>query len=112
MDITPVIRRSIPVIAGYGAGAFTLAGERRQGSILIVGEEVFPLQAASINDLSPQALSPLLSAGGIELLLIGTGQTMRPVPPALKACLREAGIACEGMDTGAACRTYNVLIAV
>jgi uncharacterized protein len=36
---------------------------------------------------------------------------MSPVPPALRAALRGAGIAVEPMDTGAACRTFNVLLA-
>jgi uncharacterized protein len=35
---------------------------------------------------------------------------MALVPPALRALLRQAGIVVEPMDTGAACRTYNVLI--
>jgi uncharacterized protein len=36
---------------------------------------------------------------------------MMPVAPALRAALKEAGIAVEPMDTGAACRTYTVLVA-
>ena len=36
---------------------------------------------------------------------------MQLVPPALRPALREAGIVVDAMDTGAACRTYNVLLA-
>ncbi len=36
---------------------------------------------------------------------------MAPPPPALRAALRAAGVALEAMDTGAACRTFNVLVA-
>ena len=48
---------------------------------------------------------------GVDLLLLGCGAAMRPVAPALRAALRKAGIAVEPMDTGAACRTFNVLLA-
>jgi len=50
-------------------------------------------------------------SGAVELLLFGQGARMAPVPPALRQGLREAGIGLEPMDTGAACRTYNVLAA-
>jgi uncharacterized protein len=35
---------------------------------------------------------------------------MRPVPAALRQALKDAGIGVDAMDTGAACRTYNVLM--
>ena len=45
----------------------------------------------------------------IEILLLGCGGQMELVDPALRAQLRNSGISIEPMDTGAACRTYNVL---
>ena len=57
-------------------------------------------------------MAPVLEAEpAVEILLIGTGSAMAPIPPALRALLRSRGIGCDGMDTGAACRTYNVLLA-
>jgi uncharacterized protein len=47
----------------------------------------------------------------VDLLLIGCGASMRPVPHELRAALRSVGIAVEPMNTGAACRTFNVLLA-
>ena len=41
----------------------------------------------------------------------GSAGAWRPVAPALRAALKARGIAIEAMDTGAACRTYNVLLA-
>ena len=46
----------------------------------------------------------------IELLLLGCGRRMAPPPSGLRQALRQAGIVLEVMDTGAACRTYNVLL--
>lgn len=47
----------------------------------------------------------------VEILLVGCGKRLVPLAPALKAALRERGIGADPMDTGAACRTYNVLMA-
>ena len=47
----------------------------------------------------------------VEILLLGCGVRAAAVPAAVRARLKEHGIVVEPMDTGAACRTYNVLIA-
>ena len=61
-----------------------------------------------------QSLEPVVAeaqVGGIDLLLLGCGARMAMVPAAVRQYLRAAGVVVEGMDTGAACRTYNVLMA-
>lgn len=45
-----------------------------------------------------------------EVLIIGTGETLRFPPFELTAALAEAGVGVEVMDTAAACRTYNILV--
>ena len=47
----------------------------------------------------------------IEILLIGSGATFEMAPAVLRKALSARRIAVESMDTGAACRTYNVLMA-
>ena len=47
----------------------------------------------------------------IEILLIGSGATFEMAPAALRSALGARGVSIESMDTGAACRTYNVLMA-
>src|SRR3989344_818958 len=70
-----------------------------------------------IADWTPRLLSALASEHLAELLalapevvLIGTGRTLRFPRPSVLAGLVSAGIGHEIMDTGAACRTYNVLM--
>ena len=46
-----------------------------------------------------------------ELVIFGSGARLRFPRPALLRPLIDAGIGCETMDTAAACRTYNVLLA-
>jgi uncharacterized protein len=61
--------------------------------------------------VTSETLAPVIEHGGVEILLLGLGRSTSAVPAALRIALRTAGIALEAMDTGAACRTYNVLVA-
>jgi uncharacterized protein len=45
-----------------------------------------------------------------EVVILGTGVKLRFPPPSLTRALVEANIGLEVMDTGAACRTYNILM--
>jgi uncharacterized protein len=53
----------------------------------------------------------LEEAGDIEVLLVGTGKDIRPLPVEIKAALRERKISSDPMSTGAAVRTFNVMLA-
>ena len=55
-------------------------------------------------------LSSRFRQGSVELLLVGTGVDLVPVPDALRRSLKAAGIVAEPMATGAAARTYNILL--
>ena len=68
-------------------------------------------EAAELSAGSLEAVSAAGRAGTVELLLIGTGARMTRVDRALRQALRADGVVIEPMDTGAACRTYNVLMA-
>ena len=46
----------------------------------------------------------------VEILLLGSGPKMGLLPSKLRRELRDAGIVVDVMETGAACRTYNVLL--
>jgi uncharacterized protein len=100
-------------IDAYGNGGFRFAGMSHRGSLLclpsgIHGWDVQEPAAA----VTAGALAPVLAeAEAIEVLLIGTGPALLPIPAALKAVLRERGISGDSMSTGAAVRTFNVLLA-
>lgn len=44
------------------------------------------------------------------IIIIGTGEKLTHLDPALIADIQQQGIGLEVMDTAAACRTYNVLL--
>jgi uncharacterized protein len=50
-------------------------------------------------------------SGDIEFLLVGTGMSIRPLPTDLKSALRAANVSSDPMSTGAAVRTFNVMLA-
>ncbi len=98
-------------IEAYGNGGFRFADMSHRGSILALpnGIEAWPVKDAS--EITAEALSRLIAeAAAIDILLIGTGAAMTPLPRATREALEAAGLFPELMSTGAAVRTYNVLL--
>jgi len=112
MDVTPLIPAGRKLIDAYGDGGFRVSGERFAGSILLFPDRVLPWAARVFADVDRDALAPFVGlTPAVEILLIGCGARMELVPPSLRRELREVGLVIDAMDTGAACRTYNVLLA-
>ena len=108
MDLTPLVPEGRQIIERYGPAGFVVSGTLYRGPILVFPEHTAAWLAAA---MTAESLAPVIEHGGIELLLLGQGRRMAPVAAALRAALKAGGIALEAMDTGAACRTYNVLMA-
>lgn len=104
MRLTEVSYGAAQPIESYGPGFFRLGGHVLRGACLIT-----PLDAGPWGGLGDTAV-PLSLAGRIDVLLLGTGATMTPVPRAFREALEAAGIGVEPMNSPAACRTYNVLL--
>ncbi len=112
MDVTPLIPQGRQIIESYGGGGFKVTGEAYSGSILVLPDWTGAWPLSAIDDLSIESLEPVLAASPpVEVLLIGCGAAMAFIEPELRAAARARGVALEPMDTGAACRTYNVLMA-
>ncbi|CAN7206586.1 MTH938/NDUFAF3 family protein [Bosea sp. LjRoot9] len=98
-------------IDAFGAGGFRFADMSHRGSILATpaGIRIWPVTAFA--GITRESLQQVLDeAEGIDFLLIGTGLDITFIPASLREPFREAGITIEGMATGAAARTYNVLV--
>ena len=80
------------------------------GSILLFPDRTEPWGAAEASAVTFESLASVVEYGGVQILLLGLGRRMTGLPVALRAALRSNGIILEAMDTGAACRTYNVLV--
>ena len=112
MDITPVIAETQQLIQGYGHGGFRIAETEWNGSVLVLPAQTQAWDVSVFSEISLATLQPLIThAAEIELLLIGCGAAQGFIPPSLRDELRRHGIVVDAMDTGAACRTFNVLLA-
>ncbi|MFN7103842.1 MAG: Mth938-like domain-containing protein [Pseudorhizobium sp.] len=99
-------------IDAYGNGGFRFAEMSHRGSLLCLPSGVHGWDFTEGEPLTAESLSQVLDeAGDIEVLLVGTGREIRPLPQAVKAALKARGIASDPMSTGAAIRTYNVMLA-
>lgn len=111
MDITPAIPEGKQVIDSYGPGRFQVTRMLYESSVLVLPDLTLPWAVTSFEEIDFESLGPAVArAGDIEVLLIGTGARMQPLPSVLRNELRAAGLAVDFMETGAACRTYNVLL--
>lgn len=94
-------------------GAKTMAPDQEtlsQSFVITPRELMRDWPPQRFEDLNPSHFA-MLTKLQPEFVLFGSGAHLRFPPPALTASLLNQGIGVEIMDTGAACRTYNVLIA-
>lgn len=111
VDITPPPAAGRQVINAYGDGGFRIGNERYEGAVIVLPDRTRTWAVGEFDDLAPADFEPLRRAEpAVELLVLGTGTRLRRLPRDLEAQIRAWGISVELMDTGAACRTYNVLL--
>ncbi len=92
-------------IDSYGPGFFRVAGQVITGSVIVTASGARGW--AGFDDPAPL----LDLAGQVDVILLGTGSQIAHPPKAFRAALEDAGLGLEPMDSAAACRTYNVLLA-
>jgi uncharacterized protein len=99
-------------LEAYGNGGFRFGGMSHRGSILALPSGVRAWPVRSVSEIGEAALAPIIAeAEAIEILLLGTGDQPAFIEESVRAPLAAAGIRLDAMQTGAAARTYNVLIA-
>lgn len=99
-------------IEAYGNGGFRFAGMSHRGSILIAPDGIHGWPVAQAAEVDVASLHRVLEADAPpELLLLGTGAEIAAVPRGVREAFADRGIGLEVMGTGAAVRTYNVLLA-
>jgi uncharacterized protein len=115
MDLTPLVPVGVQLIHGYGDGGFRIAETVHRGPVLVLPQVTLIWAVEPANALEPldlESLAPILTAvPAFDILLIGTGRTQVFQPPSIRQAIRGRGPVAEMMDTGAACRTFNLLLA-
>jgi len=108
--------RSVPaagrqLVERYGEGLFRISGAEHAGSVLVLPDRTIPWPVAAFAEIGIAEVDAIAeAAAGAQILLIGCGAKGAFLAPGLRARLRAAGMVADAMDTGAACRTYNVLV--
>jgi uncharacterized protein len=107
MRMTEIPMEGQRPVDGYGPGGFRVDGDWHAGSLLLLPSGIRPLESPP----SVESLSAVLAAAeAVDVLLVGMGTEIAPLPRPVRAALEEAGIGVEVMSTPSACRTYNVLL--
>lgn len=98
-------------IRGYTAGEVVVNETVYTDSLIVTPQQVIPGWPPRVfQDLAAEHFESIARLRP-EIVLLGTGQRLRFPSPALLAVLMRERIGYEVMDTGAACRTYNILMA-
>ena len=111
MELTRILAEGRQQIQAYREGGFTIAGARHEGSVLVLPDRTLPWDIGELAAVTPESLAPILEAGQVEILILGCGATFGLPSLELRQALRAQGVVTESMDTRAACRTFNVLVA-
>ena len=111
MKLHPDHHDDLNAITAYGTGWVEVNGARHEGPLLLRPQG--PVQSWAIDGLAALTPETLLAQAEPrpEVILLGTGARLQFPPPSFSRPLLQAGIGLETMDSVAACRTYNILMA-
>jgi len=110
MRFTQDLTSNVNVIRGYGPGEVRINDQLYQQTLLVSASTIQPQPALTdIGGLTNEHATHILGLKP-EVLLLGTGQQQIFPNAAFGARYLQAGVGFEVMDTGAACRTFNVLV--
>ena len=99
------------LLDAYGNGGFRFADMSHRGSILCLPSGIWSWAPVTAGDITRDSFAKAVAeAGEIEIFLIGTGIDHVPLPHDIRDLLRDGGLKFDVMPTGAAARTYNVLM--
>jgi len=98
-------------IDAYGNGGFRFAGMSHRGSILCLPDAIEAWEIAHATEITRTALARVLARhGDLDLVVLGTGDRLVVPPPDVREAFSAVGVGLEFMATGAAARTYNMLL--
>jgi uncharacterized protein len=101
----------VNLVRGYGPGQLRVGEQVHTASVILTATAVIERwRPASAQEITTADLEPLLGLAP-EVVLLGTGSRQQFPDPRVLRILYEQGIGVEVMDTSAACRTFNVLVA-
>jgi uncharacterized protein len=99
------------IIEAYGDGGFRFGGMSHRGSLLCFPDGIWAWPVNDVTELTAASLSAVFErAESLDFFLIGAGHNPWALPDDLRVRFRELSLSVDGMATGAAVRTYNILL--
>lgn len=100
------------MIDAYGNGGFRFAAMSHRGSLLCLPSGIYPWEPRTLDEVSRTSLAAVFAEKGPELsfLVLGTGVDMLRPSDGLRYMFNGSGISFDTMATGAAARTYNIML--
>ena len=108
MKLTDESTRGIHLVRAYAPGEVRVGERVVQRSCLLRADGIEDWRPQTLSELSLPDFEPIFALQP-EIIVLGSGSTQRFPDSALLAAVWSRGIGLEVMDTGAACRTYNIL---
>lgn len=109
MKLTDEKIAGINLIRSYAPGEVRIGESVLHGSCLVKADQIISdWRPQSVAELTLDDLQPVIAMQP-EVIVIGSGPKQEFPAPEVLGAVMSRGIGCEVMDTGAACRTYNIL---
>jgi uncharacterized protein len=107
---SPHLPRQV-LIDAHGAGGFRFAGLSHRGSLLCLPDGIWAWPVDGIAALTEEAFAAVFDRGSdLDFFIVGTGTVPWIMPEPLRQRFREMHVSADTMTTGAAVRTYNVML--
>ena len=112
MDVTPLVSKGRQLIESYGDGAFKISGVVYNAPVIEFPESCFSPDYFEADESNFRLLREVFQTSySPSVLLFGTGKNTSLIPEIEKEFVRQQNCVLDIMNTGAACRTFNVLCA-
>ncbi|HMF26238.1 MAG TPA: MTH938/NDUFAF3 family protein [Pseudolabrys sp.] len=107
----PHLPRPAPIDA-YGDNGFRFAGMSHRGSLLCFPDGIWAWPIQDVKEMTPAALSAAFErAERLDFFIIGAGRDPWVLPAEIRERFHAVSLSVDCMATGAAVRTYNILLA-
>jgi uncharacterized protein len=103
--------RELNLFSHVEGNSFGINGYRHSGNIAVLPTQLIQQWTTASFESLTEADFAFMAAQDIEFALLGTGATLRFPSRRLMRPMYESGRTVEVMDTAAACRTFNILVA-
>jgi uncharacterized protein len=108
---SPHLPNQAPIDA-YGNGGFRFGGMSHRGSLLCLPDGIWAWPVLAASDITSSMLEAVFAQGDqLDIFLLGVGHDPWPLPDRIRGRFRDMAISADTMSTGAAVRTYNILVA-